>query len=136
MGVRWLSSPKETGQYRRSADVRAVSHGDKVVLMNLLSEQLYSLDGVACRVWDLLDAPATRAGLTDTLAAEFDAPHDEILNDLDGLLADLVKDGLVREGPPGPAAWMANRAPPALAMPLGHELQGCYQRESQHAGHR
>ncbi len=97
MGVRWFSSSKATGRYRRSVDVKAVRHGDKMVLMNLRSEQFYSLDGVACRVWDLLEAPATRAGLTDTLAAEFDAPRDEIQNDLDGLLADFVRDGLVRE---------------------------------------
>ena len=86
-----------TGQYRRSVDVKAVSHGDKLVLMNLRSEQFYSLDGIACRVWDLLEAPATAAGLTDTIAAEFDAPREEIVRDLDGLLVDLMKDGLVRE---------------------------------------
>ena len=84
-------------RYRRSADVKAVSHGDKLVLMNLRSEQFYSLDGIACRVWDLLEAPATTARLTDTIAAEFDAPREEIVRDLDGLLADLMKDGLVRE---------------------------------------
>ncbi len=95
--MRWFSSPKATGRYHRSAEVKAVSHGDKMVLMNLRSEQFYSLDGVACRVWDLLEAPATKAGLTDTIAAEFDAARDEIQNDLDGLLGDLVRDGLVRE---------------------------------------
>ena len=72
MGVRWFSSPKGTGRYRRSTDVTAVSHGDKIVLMNLRSEQFYSLDGVACRVWDLLEEPATPIGLTDTLVEEFD----------------------------------------------------------------
>lgn len=97
MGLRWFSSPKGTGRYRRSVDVKAVSHGDKLVLMNLRSEQFYSLDGIACRVWDLLERPATQARLTDTIQAEFDAPREEILRDLDGLLADLVKDGLVRE---------------------------------------
>ena len=94
---RWFASPKGTGRYRRSVDVKAVSHGDKLVLMNLRSEQFYSLDGIACRVWDLLDTPATPAALTDTLVSEFDAPRDEVLRDLEGLLADLVKDGLVRE---------------------------------------
>ena len=95
--MRWFSSPKGPGHSRRSADVKTVSHGDKIVLMNLRSEQFYSLDGIACRVWNLLDEPATSAGLTDTISAEFDAPREEIVRDLDGLLARLVEDGLVRE---------------------------------------
>ena len=65
--------------------------------MNLRSEQFYSLDGVACRIWDLLAEPATPVGLTDTIAAEFDAPREEILSDVDALLADLLRGGLVRE---------------------------------------
>ena len=97
MGVGWFSSPKGSGWYRRSADVKAVSHGDKIVFMNLRSEQFYSLDGVACRAWDLLEEPATSVGLTDRIADEFDAPRDEIMHDLDGLLAGMLKDGLVRE---------------------------------------
>lgn len=97
MGVPWFSSPKSSGRYRRSPDVTAANHGDRVVLMNLRSEQFYSLDGVACRVWDLLAEPATPVGLTDTIAAEFDAPRAEILSDVDALLADLLRGGLVRE---------------------------------------
>jgi len=98
MQLRWPSRRAEPGVFRRGSHLASVRHGDKVVLMDLDREQFYSLDGVAGRLWDLLEAPATVDQLTTQLAIEYDAPNEILRRDVAEFLAELERDGLLQGG--------------------------------------
>ncbi len=68
----------------------------EVVLLNVMSGQYYSLDAVGSRVWELI--PQDGAVLGDvcaTLAREFDAPLDQIQQDVDTLMGHLLAVDLI-----------------------------------------
>ena len=94
----WSSSRAAANAWQRSSRVSAVRHGEKLVLMDLDREQFYSLDGVAGRLWELLDEPTSPEAVTDRLVIEYDAPREVIERDVLECLGQMRRDGLVRVG--------------------------------------
>ncbi|MCC6737529.1 MAG: PqqD family protein [Planctomycetia bacterium] len=67
----------------------------QAVLLSLKTERYYGLDDVGTRIWDLLAAGKTLAETAAVLAGEFDAPAGKIEEDMQALLAELLREGLV-----------------------------------------
>lgn len=67
----------------------------QAVLLSLKTERYYGLDEVGTRIWDLLAAGKTLAETAAVLAGEFDAPAETIAEDMQKLLAELLREGLV-----------------------------------------
>ncbi len=68
----------------------------EVVLLNVMSGQYYSLDVVGSRVWELIGQDgAALATVCATLAQEFDAPAEQIQQDVDTLMGHLLAVDLI-----------------------------------------
>lgn len=67
----------------------------ETVLLNLSTEEYFSLNDVGSLVWDLADGQRTIADITQVIVAEYDAERAEVLDDMLALLDELADAGLV-----------------------------------------
>ena len=84
-------------RYRPTADVTTAVHGDRTVLMDLRSEQFFTLDDVGARIWAVLGRTASIEEITESLVRLYDAPADEVRRDVEAFVAELSRDGLIAE---------------------------------------
>jgi hypothetical protein len=93
--------PQDDPLFRRKTDVLAAQLSEaELVLLGPASERYVGLDPVAADVWAALDVPRTLAQLAAALAAQYDAPPDQIAADIAPMLAQLEDEGLVERGDP------------------------------------
>jgi len=94
------------------------AHADQVIaqkvsgtmmLLHLGTGRYYSLDDVGLRVWELCDGHRSAPEIASLIWQEFDAPAQQVEQDLLELLEELAAEGLVTEG--APAAARAAEAP-------------------------
>ena len=65
---------------------------------------IYTLNEVAASVWERLDAPATQVELQKAVLDEFEAPPEDLQEDLAAFLRRMVEIGAIRtNGPVAPA---------------------------------
>lgn len=82
--------------WQPGSDTIARNISGEMVLMHLDSGMYFGLNAVGARVWELLAAePLTAGAITDTLAAEFDAPRETIAGDVEALLGELAQHALI-----------------------------------------
>ena len=87
---------------RLSADVIFRELEGEAVLLDFASGRYFGLNAVGTRVWTMLAAGSSVADAVSAVAAEFDAPREEVARDVDELIAELVSRGLlVVNGAPG-----------------------------------
>ena len=67
----------------------------ETVILNLNSGVYYSLTGVGVRVWELIQAPKTVAGIQDVILTEYEVDAQRCRHDLLVLLQDLAAHGLI-----------------------------------------
>jgi hypothetical protein len=84
-------------RYRRSDDVSSASHGDRTVLLDLKSEQFFSLDEVGLKIWEAIGETRTIDQIVTGLSAEYEAPEADIRRDVEAFLHTMVKSRLVVE---------------------------------------
>lgn len=77
-----------------SAAVSTSIPGETVIL-DPVTDQYFSLEGVGPRVWDLLQEPTTIAAIVRTLTDEYDVDAATCQSDLKEVLADLAAHGLL-----------------------------------------
>ena len=65
------------------------------VLLNLETEQYFSLDEVGTRMWELLTASPSIQAAYDALLAEYDVTPDLLRSDLQTLVERLAEKGLL-----------------------------------------
>jgi len=82
-------------RWRQGEDVAARRLEDEVVLVNLRTNHIYSLNATGSRLWELLDAPRTRAELVEALVGEFEVERATLEHDTDRLLSELEEARLV-----------------------------------------
>lgn len=70
---------------------------DEVVLVNLRSNRIFSLNRTGARYWELLLGGNRRAEIAQQLAREFGVEPDEVAKEIDKLEQELVSEGLVTE---------------------------------------
>ena len=79
--------------WRRSADVNEVDSGDRVVVVDLSSDdpRPQVLEGVAAVIWRLLEEPCTEETLVSELLEIYpDAEADQVRADVDQFLEQLA----------------------------------------------
>ena len=86
---------------RLSADVIFRELDGEAVLLDFASGRYFGLNAVATRVWTMLAAGSSVDDAVSTVAAEFDAPREEVARDVETLIADLVSRGLLVDGAAG-----------------------------------
>ncbi len=103
MAFRWpgtRSSAKTVradSRFRQSADVSSATHGDRTVLLDLRSEQFFSLDDVGQRIWESLGRNASVDEIVTELVSIYDAPEAKVRSDVETFVTTLVRDRLAVE---------------------------------------
>jgi hypothetical protein len=78
----------------RSDAIFAERIGTEVVVMNLATEKVISLNAVAAAIWDLLNEGADTEAIVANVAARFAAPVDVTAADTSTFFAQLIDLGL------------------------------------------
>lgn len=81
----------------RNSDVITQRVKDETVLFDMARGDYYSLNEIGARTWELVDGKRTVSEVAGLLAAEYDAPEEIILEDLQTLVEQLLRDGLLTE---------------------------------------
>ena len=79
---------------QRSPDATFQVVADEAILIHLQTGVYYSLNDVGTTFWNLLDGQRTIGDCADQIAAEYNAPRDEVLRDLIELADGLTAEGL------------------------------------------
>lgn len=82
-------------QAKPSGDVLFQNLGGEVVLLDLASERYFGLDPVGTRIWAMLDDGGTLEDIHRRLCDEYEAPSDQLRDDLLALVGQLAAAGLV-----------------------------------------
>lgn len=75
---------------------------DEAVLLDLDSGQYFGLNELGCRIWQLIPAHGRLGVIRDRLMEEYDVSADRAWSDLETLIAELIRRGLVRTDPEPP----------------------------------
>ena len=82
-------------RFRSSPDALATRVGDEIVLVDLKTDQIYSLNRTAARIWELMCADCDRAEVERRMLEEFDVTPAELAEAIDELVASMTRDGLL-----------------------------------------
>ena len=85
-GSTWESDP----------DVVTQQVEGETVLVHLQTNQIYALNRTGSRGWELLASGMSREAVIEQLQGEFDAPPEQIGDEVDKLIANLVEQKLLR----------------------------------------
>ncbi len=77
--------------------VVSTAHGHRTVLLDSRSGHYYGLDEVGSRIWSLAGAGLTPTTISEKLAQEYDAPVEQLAQDVETFLADLKRSRLLEE---------------------------------------
>ena len=89
------------GIYVPSEDVVAREIEDEFILVPIasgigdLEDALYTLNETGREIWERMEHGKTIGSLVDELLKEFDATHETIVNDVCGILGELVRLNMV-----------------------------------------
>lgn len=87
--------------YAPSQDIVAREIGGELIIVPLVAgvgdmeDELYSLNETGVAIWKRLDGRTTLRTLAADLAVEYDAPRDEIEQDVRGLVGELLRRRIV-----------------------------------------
>jgi len=70
--------------------------GGDAVLLELDSETYFGLNAVGARFWQLLTTAPNVGGALEALTEEYDVPRDELRRDMESLIDEWARAGLVR----------------------------------------
>jgi Coenzyme PQQ synthesis protein D (PqqD) len=82
-------------RFRPAANVVARTVGEELVLLDYEREVYYGLDPVGARIWELLATDSTIASIVDTLVEEYEVTREELQTDVERLMGELERAGLV-----------------------------------------
>ncbi|MBE0678869.1 MAG: PqqD family protein [Bacteroidales bacterium] len=82
-------------KYSRNSKTISGRLHDELVMMDLEQGKYFSLNPVATRIWDLLEKPKEAAEICSVLMDEYDVSSDQCLIEVEELLDEMGKMGLV-----------------------------------------
>ena len=82
-------------RFRSSPDALATRVGDEIVLVDLKTDKIYSLNRTAARIWELMCADCDRAEVERRMLEEFDVARGELAVAIDELVTSMTQDGLL-----------------------------------------
>ena len=71
--------------------------GDDLVILDVESSNYFGLNDVGAVVWERLEHDATRTDIIDVVVNTFDVDRERAMNDVGGLIEQLLDAGLVVE---------------------------------------
>jgi Coenzyme PQQ synthesis protein D (PqqD) len=83
------------GRFRPTGDAVAKRVGDEVVLVQLQTNRIYTLNRTGARLWELLDDGHDLERARAQMLREFDVGEDQLRDEADALVDDLVTRGLL-----------------------------------------
>ena len=81
--------------YKPHPDVLFRRLEDRIVLVQMDTNEVFELNRTGARIWELLEEGAGEEQLLETLADEFEVDDDELRREVDTLLAELADRRLV-----------------------------------------
>ncbi len=78
-----------------SPDVISQEVSGETVLLDLNSENYFGLDEVGTRIWQLIESSGNLQEIYDTMLSEYEVEADQLLEDMEQLVVDIEKAGLV-----------------------------------------
>lgn len=78
-----------------SPDVISQEVSGETVLLDLESENYFGLDEVGTRIWQLIEEKGNLQAIFETLLQEYEVEEERLLEDLESLVAEIEKLGLV-----------------------------------------
>lgn len=81
--------------FQPSPDTVATRVGDEIVLVDLKTDRIYSLNRTAARIWELVCAECDRAELERRMLQEFDVGQEEVTAAIDEFVVSMTQDGLL-----------------------------------------
>ena len=82
-------------RFRSSPDALATRVGDEIVLVDLKTDRIYSLNRTAARIWELVCADCDRAEVERRMLEEFDVTPGQLAEAIDELVMSMTQDGLL-----------------------------------------
>lgn len=82
-------------RFRPSPDAVATRAGEEIVVVDLKSDRIYSLNRTAARAWELLCSDGDRAETERRMLEEFDVTPEELTEAIDELVVSLIQNGLL-----------------------------------------
>ena len=82
-------------RFRSSPDALATRVGDEIVLVDLKTDRIYSLNRTAARIWELVCADCDRAEVERRMLEEFDVTPGQLAEAIDDLVMSMTQDGLL-----------------------------------------
>lgn len=73
--------------------------GSEFVILGFKDERYYGVDGVAARVWELVQKPQTLDSIVDTIVSEFEIDRETCTEDVRALVEDLADRAMVSVSP-------------------------------------
>ena len=82
-------------RFRSSPDALATRVGEEIVLVDLRTDRIYSLNRTAARIWELMCADCDRIEVERRMLDEFDVTPDQLAEAIDELVVSMTQDGLL-----------------------------------------
>ncbi len=82
-------------RFRSSPDALATRVGEEIVLVDLRTDRIYSLNRTAARIWELLCADCDRTEVERRMLDEFEVTPDQLAEAIDELVVSMTQDGLL-----------------------------------------
>lgn len=79
-----------------SPDVISQEVSGETVLLDLNSENYFGLDEVGTRIWQLIEQTGHLQAVYDTMLAEYEVSEEQLQEDLENLVSEVEKIGLVK----------------------------------------
>jgi hypothetical protein len=80
---------------RPASSVASQRLGDETVLVHLRTNAVYTLNETGARMWELLGEGLDRDAMLRQLEQEFDVSEEQLVREVDELLSELTREGLV-----------------------------------------
>ena len=81
---------------RPHEDVVSERVGDDLILVHLGTNEIFALNPTGARLWELLVDGETREAIEDQMTAEYDVGRDALAAEIDAMLAELLRQKMVR----------------------------------------
>jgi hypothetical protein len=82
-------------RFRSSPDALATRVGEEIVLVDLKTDRIYSLNRTAARIWELVCADCDRTEVERRMLEEFDVPPAQLAEAIDEVIESMTRDGLL-----------------------------------------
>lgn len=82
-------------RFSASPDALTTRVGDEIVLVDLRTDRIYSLNRTAARAWELVCEGLDRTEVERRMLAEFAVTEGELAEAIDELVASLTREGLL-----------------------------------------